>query len=202
MIPIAAGIALASRMRREDAVVMNYIGDGGCNVGDFHEAMNMAAVMQLPLVLLIENNQFAYSTPNQKQFACQKLSDRAQGYGVPGVTVDGTDVTRVYEACVKAVQRARNGQGPSIIETITMRMHGHSAADDASYVPREMLEQWKKKDPLEKLERMLMSERVLTEEKKKEIETRIAGEIEEAIGYALNAPHPSGENAVKGVFAP
>jgi len=202
MIPIAAGIALASRMRKEGAVVMNYIGDGGCNVGDFHEAMNMAAVMQLPLILIIENNQFAYSTPSQKQFASQKLSDRALGYGIPGITVDGTDVFKVFETCAKAVQRARNGEGPSIIETITMRMHGHSAADDASYVPREMLEHWKKKDPIDKLERILMSERVLTEEKKKEIEARIATEIDTAVQYALDAPHPAGENAVKGVFAP
>ncbi len=201
MIPIAVGVALASTMRKENAVAMNYIGDGGCNVGEFHEAMNMAAVMQLPLVLLIENNQFAYSTPNQKQFACQKLSDRALGYGIPGVTIDGTDVVKVYETCVKAVNRARRGEGPSIIETITMRMHGHSAADDASYVPKDMVEHWKKKDPVEKLERILLSERVLTEDKKKETETRIAKEIEDAVEYALNAPHPDGEGAVKGVYA-
>jgi TPP-dependent pyruvate/acetoin dehydrogenase alpha subunit len=202
MIPIAVGIALASRMRKENAVVMNYIGDGGCNVGDFHEAMNMAAVMRLPLVLIIENNQFAYSTPNEKQFICQHLSDRALGYGIPGVTVDGTDVFKVYEACTKAIHRARSGDGPSMIETITMRMHGHSAADDASYVPREMVENWKKKDPIEKLERILTSERVLTEEKKKEIEERITQQIENAVQFALDAPQPSGENAVNGVFAP
>lgn len=202
MIPVAVGIALAARMRKEDAVVMNYIGDGGSNVGEFHEGMNMAAVMKLPFVLIIENNQFAYSTPNEKQFACQKLSDRALGYGVPGVTIDGTDVVRVYETCRKAVDRARRGEGPTLVETITMRMHGHSAADDASYVPKSMIEEWKKKDPIEKFERILLNERVLTEDRKKQIEEKIATEISEAVEYALELPYPPGEGAVEGVYAP
>ena len=202
MIPVAVGIALASRMKKENAVVLNYIGDGGCNVGEFHEGLNMAAVMQLPLVLVIENNQFAYSTPNTKQFACQKLSDRASGYGIPGVTIDGTDVILVYETTRRAVERARNGGGPTLIETITMRMHGHSAADDASYVPPEMLEQWKRKDPLEKCERMLLSEKILTEEKRDEIAVTIASKIEEAVTYALDAPYPPGEDSLTGVYAP
>jgi TPP-dependent pyruvate/acetoin dehydrogenase alpha subunit len=136
MIPVAVGVALASRLRDEGAVVMNYIGDGGSNVGDFHEGLNMAAVMQLPFVLIIENNQFAYSTPNAAEFRGERLSDRAAGYGIPGVTIDGTDVELVYDRCREAVERARSGGGPSIIETQTMRMQGHSASDDASYVPR------------------------------------------------------------------
>ena len=140
MIPVAVGVALACSMRKENSVVMNYIGDGGSNVGDFHEGLNMAAVMRLPFVLVIENNQYAYSTPTAKQFAAQKLSDRALGYGIPGTTIDGTNVTLVYETCAQAVERARRGDGPTLIETITMRMHGHSASDDASYVPSAMLE--------------------------------------------------------------
>ena len=120
---------------------MNYIGDGGCNVGDFHEGLNMAAVMKLPFVLIIENNQFAYSTPTSKQFAAQKLSDRALGYGIPGYTIDGTNIVKVYETCKEAVDHARRGGGPTLIESVTMRMHGHSASDDASYVPKEMIEE-------------------------------------------------------------
>lgn len=202
MIPMAVGVALASRMRKENAVILNYIGDGGCNVGEFHEGLNMAAVMKLPFVLVIENNQFAYSTPTSKQFAAQKLSDRAQGYGIPGITIDGTNVTRVYETCKDAVDRARRGDGPTLIETITMRLHGHSASDDASYVPNSMIDEWKRKDPIEKLERVLLNDRVLNETNKKQIEERIAAEIEEAIQLALESPYPDGEDAVEGVYAP
>jgi TPP-dependent pyruvate/acetoin dehydrogenase alpha subunit len=201
MIPMAVGVALASKLRKEEAVVLNYIGDGGCNVGDFHEGLNMAAVMNLPFVLIIENNQFAYSTPTSKQYAAQKLSDRAVGYGIPGVTIDGTDVGRVYETCHAAVERARAGEGPTLIETITMRMHGHSASDDASYVPRVMLEEWKKKDPVERLERVLMNDRVLNEASKKQVEEKIAAEIDEAVQFALASPYAPGGDAAEGVYA-
>jgi TPP-dependent pyruvate/acetoin dehydrogenase alpha subunit len=202
MIPVAAGVALASTMRKEQSVVMTYIGDGGSNVGDFHEGMNMAAVMRLPLILIIENNQFAYSTPNEKQFAAQKLSDRAIGYGIPGVTIDGTDVVKVYETCRQAVDRARRGEGPTIIESVTMRMHGHSASDDAAYVPPGMIEDWKRKDPVERFEKILWSDRVLNEANKKQMEETIAAAIEEAASYAEARPYPSGEQAAEGVFAP
>ncbi|MBM2839740.1 MAG: Acetoin dehydrogenase component alpha-subunit [Bacteroidetes bacterium] len=202
MIPMAVGVALAVRLRKENAVVMNYIGDGGSNVGDFHEGVNMAAVMKLPFVLIIENNQFAYSTPISKQFASQKLSDRAIGYGIPGFTIDGTNVIKVYETCMQAVDRARRGEGPTLIETITMRMHGHSASDDASYVPKGMIEEWKKKDPVEKFERILLNDRVLNETNKKEMEEKIAAEIEDAMQFALESPYPPGEEAAEGVYAP
>lgn len=201
MIPMACGVALASKMRKENAVVMNYIGDGGCNVGEFHEGMNMAAVMNLPLVMIIENNQFAYSTPNHKQFAAKKLSDRAIGYGIPGTTIDGTDVELVYEACKQAVDRARNGEGPTLIETITMRMHGHSLSDDASYVPKGMVEEWKKKDPVVMYEKKLMAAGVLTESSREELRAKLIAEIDEAVEYAVAQPYPPGEQAVEGVFA-
>lgn len=202
MIPMAAGVALAAKMRKENAVVMNYIGDGGSNLGDFHEGLNMASVMKLPFVLIVENNQFAYSTPNSKQFAAQRLSDRALGYGIPGITIDGTNVIKVYEVCKEAVDRARRGEGPTLIETITMRLHGHSASDDASYVPKEMIDEWKKKDPIEKFERILLNDRVLNETNKKQMEEKIAAEIEDAIRFALESPYPEGEDAAEGVYAP
>jgi TPP-dependent pyruvate/acetoin dehydrogenase alpha subunit len=202
MIPVAVGVALAAKMRKEKSVVMNYIGDGGCNVGEFHEGLNMAAVMNLPLVIIIENNQFAYSTPISRQFAAQRLSDRALGYGIPGVTIDGTNVVRVYETCLAAVDRARKGEGPMLIETITMRMDGHSASDDASYVPKQMIEEWTMKDPIDRLEKILLSDRVLNEHNKSEMERKIAEAIDVAVNEALESPYPEPEEAAHGVFAP
>lgn len=202
MIPIAVGVALASRMRKEHAVVMSYIGDGGSSLGEFHEGMNMAAVMKLPFVLIIENNQYAYSTPTSKQFAAQRLSDRALGYGVPGITIDGTDVLKVYEACRKAVDRARMGEGPSLIETITMRMHGHSASDDASYVPKGMVEQWERKDPINRFEKILTNDRVLNDTILSEMDKKISTAIEDAIQFAMESPFPTGQDGAEGVFAP
>ncbi|MEO8166730.1 MAG: thiamine pyrophosphate-dependent dehydrogenase E1 component subunit alpha [bacterium] len=201
MIPVAVGAALASKLRKENAVVMNYIGDGGSNVGDFHEGLNMAAVMSLPFILIIENNQFAYSTPVAKQTIAQKFSDRAVGYGIPGVTVDGTDVIKVYDVCKKAVDRARRGEGPTLIETITMRMQGHSASDDASYIPKGMIEEWQKKDPIQKFEKVLMNDRVLTEASQKEIRAQISAEIEDAMNFALESEYAPGEDAAEGVYA-
>ena len=202
MIPVAVGVALAVRMRKEDAVVLSYIGDGGCNVGDFHEGLNMAAVMKLPFILIIENNQFAYSTPTAKQHAADRLADRGAGYGIPGVTVDGTDVLAVYEVCRTAFARARRGEGPTLIESVSMRMHGHSASDDASYVPRALLDEWKGKDPLERYTRVLTEEGILDGGRAADIEGRIEREIEEAITAAMTDPNPAPEDAAEGVFAP
>jgi TPP-dependent pyruvate/acetoin dehydrogenase alpha subunit len=202
MIPVAVGVALAARLRKEDAVVLNYIGDGGCNVGDFHEGLNMAAVMKLPFVLIIENNQFAYSTPTAKQHAAERLSDRAAGYGIPGVTIDGTDVLAVHDTCRTAIQRARQGEGPTLIESVSMRMHGHSASDDASYVPRALLDAWREKDPVERYARMLTEEGILDAVRAEETKARIEREIEEAITSAMTDPVPAPEDAAEGVFAP
>ncbi len=146
-------------------MVLNYIGDGGINVGDFHEGLNMAAVMRLPFVLIIENNQFAYSTPVRKQFARRQASQTAAaGYGIPGVTVDGTDVLAVYAACRARGRAGADGGGPTLIESVTMRMHGHSASDDASYVPPALLEEWKKKDPSPGSSRRCWNDGLLTHE--------------------------------------
>ncbi|MBI5474508.1 MAG: thiamine pyrophosphate-dependent dehydrogenase E1 component subunit alpha [Ignavibacteriae bacterium] len=201
MIPMAVGVALASKMRKENAVVLNYIGDGGSNVGEFHEGLNMAAVMKLPFILIIENNQFSYSTPNHKQFVAKKLSDRALGYGIPGCTVDGTDVEAVYNGCKEAVDRARRGDGPTLIEAVTMRMHGHSLSDDASYVPKGMVEEWKKKDPVELYEKKLNTEGVLSVSTVQELREKLRAEIQDAVDYALAQPYPAGEEASEGVFA-
>jgi TPP-dependent pyruvate/acetoin dehydrogenase alpha subunit len=201
MIPVAAGVALASKIKKEHAVVLTYIGDGGSNVGDFHESLAMASVMHLPLILILENNQYAYSTPVAKQFVGEKYSDRAHGYGIPGTTIDGTDVHQVYTAVRNAVERARSGAGPSLIESVTMRMHGHSAHDTADYVPKNLIEEWKKKDPLELFRKNLIEKKILTPEVDESYRKKISEELHTASAEALAEGYPSGENAAAGVFA-
>ncbi len=201
MIPMAAGVALASKLRKEKAVALTYIGDGGSNVGDVHESLAMASVMKLPLVLIIENNQFAYSTPVEKQKAMEKYSDRAQGYGIPGFTIDGTDLELVYKTVKQAVERARAGHGPTLIESVTMRMHGHSAHDGAEYVPKTLLAEWKKKDPVMRIEKLLTDKKILTPTIKEEYEKRVFAELEDATQFAVDSPYPPAEEAAAGVYA-
>jgi len=201
MVPVACGVALACKLRKERNVVMTYIGDGGANVGEVHEALAMASVMRLPLVLVIENNQYAYSTSTSRQFLAGKLSDRAIGYGIPGLTIDGTDVLEVYGACSDAVERARTGDGPTIIESLTMRMHGHAAHDTAWYVPAEQLEEWAQKDPLRNFEKTLSEEGLLDETKKDSLVDEIRSLIEDAVKLVLESPYPPGEEAATGVYA-
>lgn len=201
MIPMAAGVALASKLRKESAVALTYIGDGGSNVGDVHESLAMTSVMKLPLILIIENNQFAYSTPVAKQKAMEKYSDRAAGYGIPGYTIDGTDIEEVYRTCKRAVERARAGEGPTLIESVTMRMHGHSAHDGAEYVPKELLAEWKKKDPVMRIEKLLTEKKFLTPALKEEYEQKVMEELEDATHFAVESPYPPAEEAAVGVYA-
>jgi TPP-dependent pyruvate/acetoin dehydrogenase alpha subunit len=201
MIPVACGVALASALRKTGEVVMTYIGDGGASVGEVHEGLMMASTMRLPLILIIENNQYAYSTPVEKQFAAKNLSDRALGYGIPGFTIDGTDILEVYSRCREAVKRAREGKGPTIIECVTMRMSGHAAHDNAWYVPKKLMEEWKKKDPIERFEQHLMKSRILTPGAQKSMLKNIRAAIEAEAAYADAQPYPSGEEATDGVLA-
>ncbi len=200
MIPVAAGFVLASKMRGENVVSMTYIGDGGSQTGEFHEGMNFASVQKLPFILIIENNQYAYSSPNSVEFACKHLSDRALGYGCHGETIDGTDVEIVYDACWKAAERARRGEGPSIIETVTMRMRGHAEHDDFSYVPREELEYWQKRDPIDRYQNFLLEKKILTMDDITAMRTTLIEEIRAAIDYAVELPFPPAEEGLKGVF--
>jgi pyruvate dehydrogenase E1 component alpha subunit len=201
MIPVATGVALASKLRKEKSVVMTYVGDGGSNVGDFHESLAMCSVMKLPLVLIVENNQFAYSTPIAKQVIVEKISDRAIGYGIPGFTIDGTDVDEVHAVCKQAVERARRGEGPTLIESVTMRMHGHSVSDGAEYVSKKLLDEWKKKDPLMRIEKQLVDKKILSQAIRSGFEKKISAELQEAIKFALESPFPPAEDAAVGVFA-
>ena len=201
MVPVAAGIALSAKIQKKNFVAMTYIGDGGASVGEVHEGLIFASVMKLPMILIIENNQFAYSTPISKQFITKKLSDRAVGYGIPGVTVDGTDVLEVYKVTKEAVDRARRGEGPTIIESVTMRMMGHAAHDNAWYVPKQLLEDWKKRDPVEQYEKRLLENGLLTEAKKKEIMGKIEREVEDALKFAEASPLPAPEDELTGVYS-
>ena len=200
MIPVAAGFTMASKLRGEMCVAITYIGDGGSQTGEFHEAMNFASVQKLPLILIIENNQYAYSSPNSIEFACEQLSDRAKGYGCQGITIDGTDVELVYETTLEAVKRARNGDGPTIIETITMRMRGHAEHDDFSYVPKEMLAHWQNMDPVDRYIDHCIKHKAL---KKAEIDTmrqQIIQDMRDAIDAVIDLPFPPPEEAFRNVF--
>lgn len=199
MVPVAAGAALAQKMSKNGFVVLNYIGDGGASVGEVHEGLMMASVLELPLILVIENNQYAYSTPLANQTHNKKLSDRALGYGIPGETVDGTDIEAVYDATMKAVEFARAGKGASIIETVTMRMRGHAEHDGFEYVPKDLIAEWGKKDPVVKTAELLIKKGSSKAEIEK-IEQDAKSEIEEAVAYANELPPPDPEEAFKNVF--
>ena len=200
MIPVAAGFAMAARMRGEHIVTMTYIGDGGIQTGESHEGINFAAVQKLPMILIIENNQYAYSSPSHIEYACEKLSDRALGYGCYGITVDGTDIELVYETCKKAVEQARNGQGPALIECVTMRMRGHAEHDDFFYVPKETLEFWQKKDPVIRYEQQIIEWGIMTREDIDALRQNIIEELRNAIDEVVELPFPAAEEGYRSVF--
>ncbi|MCS7081723.1 MAG: dehydrogenase E1 component subunit alpha/beta [Bacteroidetes bacterium] len=204
MLPVADGLALAFQLRNERRVALAFIGEGGTSEGDFHEALNLAAVWKLPVVFLVENNGYALSTPTREQYACERLADRALGYGMEGFQVDGNDVLAVYEAVRYAAEKARQGDGPTLIEALTFRMRGHEEASGTQYVPPELFAVWAERDPLLLFTRRLEAEGVLTEADKAAIESRIQSQIEEAVQDALTAPWPEStpERELADVYAP
>ncbi|MGQ3683827.1 MAG: thiamine pyrophosphate-dependent dehydrogenase E1 component subunit alpha [Candidatus Loosdrechtia sp.] len=199
--PVGAGAALAFKIRGEKRVVAACTGDGGTSRGDFHEAMNFASVRKLPIVFFCNNNQYAYSTPLHLQMAVKNIADRALAYGMPNKIVDGNNVVDVYTAAKEAYEFARNGGGPTFIECKTMRMHGHSEHDSAKYVPRELLEEWRKKDPITNMETYLRENNIVKKEELDSIDTRIKNEIDEAEEFAETSPYPSPEDALEDVYA-
>ncbi len=198
--PVACGVAMVLKCRGKGNVVLVHFGEGTTSRGDVHEGMNWAAVMKLPVIFICNNNAYAYSTPVEKQFAVKDLSVRGPAYGMPGVTVDGNDVLAVYAAVNDAVARARQGEGPSFIECETFRLTGHSAHDAAEYVPKELYEKWGKKDPIPRFEKFLLSKRLITQPRVKELEATIRKEIDEAIAEAEASPMPEGATALEGVY--
>lgn len=199
-IPLAVGAALGKRMMGENVVAMTYIGDGGSSIGDFHEGLNFAAVHKAPFVLVIENNQYAYSTPNRLQFACENLSDRAVGYGIRGMKVFGNDVIQVYQAAREAVEWARSGKGPVLMECETMRMRGHSEHDPHEYVPAKMLEEWAKRDPVALYRKHLTSNGIFTAKQLAKIDEEVKAEVDDAADWAEQQPFPQPESVLDGVY--
>jgi TPP-dependent pyruvate/acetoin dehydrogenase alpha subunit len=193
MMVVATGMAMAFKLRRERRCALTWMGDGATSRGDFHEAMNWAGLQRLPVVFVLENNQYAYSTPLRLQFAVDPV-ERARAYGFPGVTVDGNDVEAVFAATLQARERALAGDGPTLIEALTMRMHGHAAHDDMRYVPAEQLDQWRAHDPIALQEGRLEAEQVA------QLREQVAAELEAGLAAALAQPMPDPAGATEGVF--
>ncbi len=200
MIPVMTGIVLAARMQKKDTVAVAYIGDGGMSTGAFYEGLNFAAVQRLPLVVIAENNHYAYSTPTRKQTAVKNLADKAAGYGIPGYIVDGNDVVACYEVTKRAADFARGGGGAILIEAKTYRRKGHAEHDDQRYLPEGELEFWEKKDPVDRFHRHLLANGVATEEKLDEIVADVKREIDEDAEWAESSPMPEAEKAAYNVF--
>ena len=198
-LPVACGVAITFLQRGRKNVVVVHFGEGTTSRGDVHEAMNLAAVMKLPVIFICNNNAYAYSTPTELQYAVRDLAVRGPAYGMPGVTTDGNDVLAVHAAVAQAIALARAGRGPSFIECKTFRMTGHSAHDAAEYVPKELLEQEAKRDPITRLEKLMLSRRLLTRERIEAMEQSIRKEIDAAVAYAESEPMPEGATAVEGV---
>lgn len=198
---VAAGIAMAERLLGQDAVVLAFIGDGGSSTGAFHEAINLIGARQLPVVTVIENNQWAYGTSNDHQFGCERLADRGAGYGMPGLQIDGTDLRTVYETTREAVERARRGDGPTLIESLTMRMRGHAEHDDQHYVPPEVLEAWSTKDPVERFLAWLDGNGHLADVDIPALRDELDALVLDSVDRARHAPEPALSTAAVGVFA-
>ncbi len=200
LIPVMTGVAMAGRYLGQKIVAMTWIGDGGSSTGVFHEGLNFAASQKAPFVLILENNQWAYSTPVRRQVPLVDLADRAKAYGISSYIVDGNDVAAVYTTAKEAVERARAGEGPILIEAKTMRMRGHAQHDPAEYVPPEMFEYWKKRDPIARHEKFLLDEKLLDAQGKAEIEKKISALLEKEREFAENSPLPPPELAAQGVY--
>jgi pyruvate dehydrogenase E1 component alpha subunit/2-oxoisovalerate dehydrogenase E1 component alpha subunit len=200
LIPVMTGVALAGRYLGQKIVAMTWIGDGGTSTGAFHEGMNFAAGQKAPFVCVVENNQWAYSTPVKRQVPLRDLADRARAYGIASYIVDGNDVVAVYQTAKEAVERCRAGDGPVLIEAKTMRMRGHAQHDPAEYVPKEMFAYWKARDPLDRYEKFLTENKLWDAKTRAGIDARIERELKEDLAFAENSPFPPPELAEQGVY--
>jgi 2-oxoisovalerate dehydrogenase E1 component len=203
MLPVADGLALAYQLRGESRVAASFTGEGATSEGDFHEALNLAAVWKLPVLFIVENNQWGLSTPIVEQYACATLSDRAIGYGMAGETVDGNDVVAVMEAVGRAADHARRGHGPTLLEFDTFRMRGHEEASGTAYVPKHLFAEWAKKDPIARFESWLMADGVLTAGGRDEIRSAFKGHIDRVADEAFESPEPdsTAERELADVYA-
>jgi 2-oxoisovalerate dehydrogenase E1 component len=204
MLPVADGLALAAQLKGTDAVTAAFIGEGGTSEGDFHEAVNLAAVWKLPVLFIVENNQYALSTPASEQYACRDLADRASGYGIAGAIVDGNDLLAVQRAVAEAAARARSGGGPTLLEFKTFRMRGHEEASGIAYVPPELLKEWAARDPILRFEAVLAAQGVVGEPERADSRARLKALVDQAVEDALASPEPVSTAAREeaDVFAP
>jgi TPP-dependent pyruvate/acetoin dehydrogenase alpha subunit len=200
LIPVMTGVAMAGRYLGQNIVTMTWIGDGGSSTGAFHEGLNLAAAQRASLVLILENNQWAYSTPVSKQVPLRDLAERGRAYGITSVSVDGNDVVAVYRTAKSAVEQCRAGDGPVLIEAKTHRMRGHAQHDPAEYVPQKMREYWEARDPITRYEKFLAENKIWNAADKKEIEARIEKVLSEDREFAENSPMPPPELAEQGVY--
>jgi TPP-dependent pyruvate/acetoin dehydrogenase alpha subunit len=201
-LPIACGVGFSIKYRGTDQVCVCFFGDAASNQGTFHEALNFSCVFKLPVVFVCENNLYGLSTPYEKVSATPDVADRALGYRMPGVIVDGMDVTKVYEEATKAVARARNGEGPTLIEGKTYRYYGHHAADQRLYRTREEEEKWKSaKDPVNLLKQVLLAEHVIQEEGFHGLEMAAEAEVEDAASFALASAYPDASDVLEYVYS-
>lgn len=200
-IPVATGAALAFKLQGLDRVVLCFFGDGAVNTGYFHESVNMASIWKLPVVYLCENNLYAMSTPFDYAFPVEDIASRAVAYGIPGVVVDGNDVLQVKRAVSEAAERARTGDGPTLIEAKTYRYYGHSKSDYREYRTCEEEQQWRQRDPIIRLEQYLLERGLATRTELDDIRSDAKREIDEAIAFAQASPEPEPELATMGVFA-
>src|ERR1043165_8798824 len=201
MLPVAVGCALAFRIREERRVAVAWFGEGASARGDTHEGMNLAAVRRLPVVFVCDNNQWAYSTPTHLEYAVEHLADRAQAYGFEGVVVDGTDALAVYREARRAIDKAREGGGPTLIECQTLRMEGHAVHDDAFYVPKELFERWAERDPIERYRSWLREQLDMTDDEEDEIGGYVKKLLNDALQRAEESPQPDPSTLLDGVYA-
>src|ERR687887_2203516 len=199
MLPVATGAALAFRIREERRVALGWFGEGASARGDAHEGMNLAGVRKLPVVFICDNNQWAYSTPTHLEYPTEHVADRAQAYGFEGIVVDGTDVLAVYREAKRAIEKARGGGGPTLVECQTLRMEGHAVHDDAFYVPKELFERWAERDPLERYRTWLRSNVDMTDEEEDEITAYVKKLLNDALQRAEESPLPDPESLTDGV---
>jgi len=199
--PVALGMAMSFRYREEPRVSLTFTGDGASNAGLFHEVLNMASLYDAPLVIVVENNQYAYSTPLEQQMKVFDIAKKADSYGMPGIIVDGNDVEAMYAVTSEAVDRARTGGGPTLIEAKTMRMLGHAIHDGAEYVPAALLAEWEARDPIKLFETKLLAGNITDRVELEEIGRRCEAEVADAIEFAEASPWPDPETIMEGVYA-
>ncbi|SES92153.1 pyruvate dehydrogenase E1 component alpha subunit [Oceanobacillus limi] len=200
-IPLAVGSALTAQMKKKDYVTVCFFGDGASNEGSFHEAVNLASIWKLPVIFVCENNQYGMSGPVTEMVNVENIATRSEAYGIPGVVADGNDIVEMMNVTDEAVQRARNGEGPTLIEAKTYRWKGHSKSDAKKYRTREEEKEWRQKDPIKRFKEVLVEAGLLTEEKAEEIRLEVKKEIEDAVKFAEESPMPTADDLLTDVYA-